>query len=123
MLPNDFVVFWEYDPTPSRYVNKFDGSWDLLIKSSGKWELYNNVSDTVAARAFHEAESVYALVDRSHVAIPTGVYWNVEAGNFYNSETRRGMGLSFFGAWQHRSAEFPQCDGFGNQITIKREIE
>lgn len=65
MLPNDFVVFWEHDNHPSRYVNKFDGSYDLMTKYTGTWELYINIPENLAARAFHEAESVYALVDRS----------------------------------------------------------
>lgn len=128
-LPNDFVVFWEHDKTPSRYLNKFDGSWDLLIKSSGTWQFYDNVGDATAARAFHEAESVCAIVDRSQPnvealpPIPGCVYWNADHGNFYDSATRRGMGVQFFFKWQHRSAEFPQCDGFGCPVSMKVEVE
>ena len=128
-IPNNFVVFWEHDNHPSRYVNKFDGSYDLMTKYTGTWELYINIPENLAARAFHEAESVYALVDRSQPkvealpAIPGCVYWNAYHGNFYDSATRRGMGMQFFYTWHHRSAEFPQCDGFGNQITIKCEVE
>lgn len=121
-VPNDFVVFWENDNHPSRYVNKFDGSFDLMSRNHGTWVFHNNIPDNVAARAFHSAESVYALVDRSQPrgealpAIPGCVYWNAAAGNFYDSATRRGMGVQFFYKWQHRSAEFPQCDGFGGTI-------
>lgn len=122
MLPNDFIVFWETDKTSSRYVNQFDGSWDILVKSSGTWVHYDKIHADLAARAFHEAESVYALVDRSQPKvealppIPGCVHWNAAAGNFYDSATRRGMGVQFFFKWQHRRAEFPQCEGFGGTI-------
>lgn len=121
-LPNDFIVLWERSSSPTRYVNQVDGSWDLMVRAHGKWEFFEKIPDNVVARAFHEAESVYAMVDRSQPKvdalppIPGCVYWNAAAGNFYDSATRRGMGVQFFYKWQHRRAEFPQCDGFGGTI-------
>lgn len=118
MLPNDFVVFWLYDKTPSRYVRQSDGSWDIM-RRHGQWGKSASVPENVAAQAFHEAESVYALVDRSQPKvealppIPSNVYWNVDSGNFYDAVTRCGMGDQFFYTWYSKRARFPQCDGFG----------
>lgn len=114
MLPNDFVVLWENDNHPSRYVNKFDGSFDLMIRDHGNWVFHNNIPENVAARAFHEAESVYALVDRSKPkteelpAIPACVYWSEEQDNFYDTNSNTGMGNSFYWKWKDRHSEFPK---------------
>lgn len=47
-------------------------------------------------------------IDRVGLPIPYGVYWSREAGNFYQDETNRGMGLAFYNRWQRRKDEFPE---------------
>lgn len=41
-------------------------------------------------------------------AIPPGVYWGSDGGNFYSLETRQGMGQPFYARWCDRRREFPQ---------------
>lgn len=121
MLPNDFIVLWELSSSPTRYVKQVDGSWDLMVRAHGKWEFFGKIPDNVAARAFHEAESVYAVVDRSPPkaeelpVIPSGVYWNESSDNFYDATTKRGMGGSFFTKWHAHKSKFLQCNNFGNE--------
>ena len=45
--------------------------------------------------------------------IPTGVYFR--NANFYNSETRVGMGIDFFERWKHRAWEFPGAPQTGRE--------
>lgn len=44
-------------------------------------------------------------IDRE--AIPLGVYYGGEAGNFYDAKTRRGQGQPFMDKWFPRRNEFP----------------
>jgi hypothetical protein len=39
--------------------------------------------------------------------IPSGVYYNPEADNFYLDNTCHGMGLEFYREWRNRRNEFP----------------
>ncbi len=122
MLPNDFVVFWEHDSFMCRYSLQPDGSYHISMRAHGEWVKQHRIQYDVAARAFHEAESVYALVDRSQPKvealppIPGCVSWSDAQGNFYDSNSHVGMGLQFFYTWHHRRAEFPQGDVFRCEI-------
>lgn len=41
-------------------------------------------------------------------AVPAGVYWSREAGNFYDTRTNKGMGVPFYEKWQKRKDDFPE---------------
>ena len=41
-------------------------------------------------------------------ALPTGVYWSCEAGNFYDAKTNVGMGLAFYREWKDSKDRFPE---------------
>ena len=59
-------------------------------------------------------------VDRE--AIPSGVYYNAEAGNFYESETRKGLGNAFHSKWHPRRNEFPTDAMFTKTSTPETQI-
>jgi hypothetical protein len=41
------------------------------------------------------------------IPISEGVYYDLEADNFYSDDSRTGMGMAFFLVWRWRSDEFP----------------
>jgi hypothetical protein len=40
------------------------------------------------------------------VAVPSGIYWSREAGNFYDADGQ-GQGIAFYEDWQGRKDDFP----------------
>lgn len=48
-----------------------------------------------------------AELDAERPPLPN-VYWSDEGCNFYDRQTRKGMGVEFFKTWFARRGEFPQ---------------
>lgn len=40
-------------------------------------------------------------------AIPIGVYYSIQASNFYNAFTSNSMGIPFYKQWRDRWRDFP----------------
>lgn len=75
-------------------------------------EILKAIADTFGISYAQMAED-YRRVHGIPDPIPSGVYWSVEAGNFYSFEGKnsfegsRGMGHDFYIKWKDRQSEFP----------------
>ena len=53
----------------------------------------------------------------SERAIPSGVYYHAESGNFYDARNNEGLGITFWNTWYSRRAEFPTDRLHASQTT------
>lgn len=86
--------------------------FDFLIYRLFFWWWNPILTENKRLRDFFKNEVeqrwIYAEMHNGTYPIPYGIYYNEESDNFYDSESRNGMGMNFYEEWKDRRGEFPK---------------
>jgi hypothetical protein len=56
----------------------------------------------------NQKAAIEAIQKICHISIPQSVEYCDRTDNFNQTDTKRGMGSTFYARWHHRRSEFPQ---------------